>query len=118
MLTKQEVFDLAAAHLLKQNKKAEYRHGMCQYRGPDNTMCAVGALIPDAEYRDSMEDNDVDDLFEKFGDVMKSSGLDQDEHSPLLGALQEVHDYSEVEDWPDELLLVARAYELSAEVLG
>lgn len=29
----------------------------CMYRGPKGTMCAVGLLIPDSEYLDSLEGN-------------------------------------------------------------
>lgn len=49
-MTHQEAFDLALNHLRQQGRRAINDLGLCVYRGPDNTKCAVGALIPDDKY--------------------------------------------------------------------
>lgn len=41
--------------LLKQGKKSEDEDGLCVYRAPDGSKCAVGMLIKDEYYRGTME---------------------------------------------------------------
>lgn len=48
-LSKQEIFDRTAAHLLAQGEPASIS-GDCMYRTPNGLKCAVGALIPDEVY--------------------------------------------------------------------
>jgi hypothetical protein len=56
----QEMFDKAYNHLWEQNRPARYPvNSHCYYRGPDNTKCAIGCLIPDEEYSDKFEDKSV-----------------------------------------------------------
>lgn len=49
----QEIYDKVLNHLVKQGKKSIDSY--CKYRGPDNTSCAVGCLIPDDEYTPELE---------------------------------------------------------------
>ncbi len=59
-MTPQEIFDKVVNHLRAQGAKSEMDHPvaglMCAYRGIQGRMCAVGCLIPDADYLPTMED--------------------------------------------------------------
>lgn len=74
-MNNQEAFDLMVNHLIAQGKPAidEEDGGSCLYRGPNNTKCAVGILIPDDKYTPSMENLYPYQLVEQhgvdFGDV-------------------------------------------------
>lgn len=126
--TKQDVFNKVALHLLAQNKRSIVDDdGMCRYRGPEGTTCAVGCLIDDESYLPEMEGYDVVDIFgipsrheispelsmvrERF------SGHDLTEHLALLDALQRCHDRIPVEDWHAELVDIAREQGLNSDVL-
>ncbi|MFV1943459.1 hypothetical protein VPH49_21845 [Pseudomonas luteola] len=51
-----------AEHLAKQ-RKLSFIGGGCKYRGPDNCMCAIGALIPDELYSAAIEGHTTENLF-------------------------------------------------------
>ncbi len=84
-MTKQEVFDVVAAHLLKQNRKATAGNGSsrCLFKTPDGLKCAVGCLIKDENYTIQLEDRGIKTLIDM--------GLVPD-HEVLLISLQEIHD--------------------------
>lgn len=53
MLKEQRVFDQSCLALIKQRKRSvgtDRDGNYCKYRGKGKTRCAVGHLIPDAEY--------------------------------------------------------------------
>ncbi len=52
--TKQQTFNKVVRHLRRQGVQSS-RTGRCLYRGPDDTKCAVGCLIPDELYQLGME---------------------------------------------------------------
>lgn len=54
MLDRQTAFDTMVAHLRRQGERA-FNGQSCLYRTNDGLKCAVGALIPDEEYRESFE---------------------------------------------------------------
>ena len=59
MPTKQTIFNRVAKHLITQGKQSIDAGGHCMYRGPNNTKCAIGCLIPDKLYLPGMEHNTV-----------------------------------------------------------
>jgi len=104
--TQQEVFDTVAIHLFKQGMQSRSNDG-CAYRAIANInnqevvlKCAVGALIPDWLYTESMEGHSVHGL---LSDLSKSTDVPTEaeqelyqflaDHEDLLTALQETHDY-------------------------
>lgn len=89
-MTRQEIFDKVVAHFAVQREVAA-EYGMCMYRTPDGRKCAIGALIPDEVYSQRLEDKSVDTLFLEFPDIMRASGLSDDD-SRFLFALQHAHD--------------------------
>lgn len=50
----QAVFNYVILHLRRQKVRSD-GNGECLYRGRHNTSCAVGCLIPDSRYTESME---------------------------------------------------------------
>lgn len=68
----------------------------CLYRGPDNTMCAVGCLIPDPLYRpESMEGRSasyvIDEIVKRHGE-REQLLLGWPRYTALITQLQCVHD--------------------------
>lgn len=121
----QEIFDTVAKHLIQQGCRATVSagsrpdsDGLCQYRGPNGTKCAVGALIPDDVYDAKMEGDTVTGLLVSFGSVLPSW---MGPNLGLLRDLQMVHDHPETWEEPTtlrkELFKVSRDHGLSPAVL-
>lgn len=105
-LTRQEIFDIVAQHLLTQNEKSyDSVNGWCMYRGPNGTKCAVGVLIADEVYTEVIENEPSDMLFSAYRSILEDSRIDLDsqEIEWLLNDLQFIHDYNECEYWRDNL---------------
>ncbi len=100
-MTKQEIFDKVVRHLMKQGKKSLV-DTKCAYRGADGASCAVGVLINDEHYDESIEGKRVysrrviDALF-KSG--VNASEYDEDTALYMLSTLQHIHDWSEPSEW-------------------
>ena len=110
--TNQTAFNRSANHLLKQNKKSMASGGErcgvgCMYRGPDDTMCAIGVLITNKEYHTKFEGSTV--MSGKITELDSLKGLDFE----LLRDLQRTHDRSNPSNWRDNLMNVASNHGLS-----
>ena len=64
--TDQTAFDVAYVHCMEQKERA-VGNGLCVYRGPNGTKCAVGCLIPDGLYSKDMEGKCGYDVVESIG---------------------------------------------------
>ncbi len=109
-LTDQTAFNKVVKHLLKQRRPARDNDRVCKYRDYDNgRKCAIGCLIPDAEYKKSMEGSSIFGLAEEglLPSSLKELNLE------LLDELQHVHDYTEPSTWLQHLGKVAVKYNLS-----
>jgi len=126
--TAQEIFDTVAEHLLKQGKqsKAPGDKG-CRYRGPDGTKCAVGVLIPDADYRKWMDAGHsipVDTLLEGRDANRKKHRVPASikalvPHQCLLATLQGAHDNhwnwdNQMQPMRERLRMIAKRFNLDA----
>jgi hypothetical protein len=100
-MTKQETFDIVAAHLLKQGAKSMVGDDYCAYRGECGMKCAAGALIPDEEYRAEFENQTVCDS--QISTLIKELGHDVN----LVRRLQRLHDNRDVNEWPQALRALA-----------
>ena len=124
-MTNQEAFDKVTAHLLKQQVKSYSQEEGCMYRGPNGTMCAVGCLIPDEDYRPKFEGLSVRPTklqtthkgYKELAEAVGKLGV-----SPwLLYCLQRVHDAllgivpakPNLEDTKMGLILVAEKFNLT-----
>ena len=95
-MTPQEIFETVSRHLFAQGERAfqlgdANTDGMCMYRGPNDTKCAVGCLIPDDVYLSTMENKRVNQLV--TGDYHLPNFIT--ENLDLLSELQYVHDRTE-----------------------
>lgn len=116
----QQVFDIAARHLLTQKQRsATPRPGSkdrCLYRAPDGCKCAVGALIPDDIYEPGMDDGDsgialLHSRFPVIRELFANVSLN------LLSDLQDIHDDTHPSQWAQSLRAHARLHNLSAAVV-
>lgn len=91
-MTNQEVFDIIVKGLRKQGKPSlSETEGMCLYRGPSNSKCAVGLLIKDSEYTPKMEGKSLYSIMNSY------SSLDRFRpNESLLEAMQKLHDTSAI----------------------
>lgn len=100
-MTAQEVFDKVIKGLIEQGQKSFSQH-KCFYRlETDNgcLKCAVGLLIPDDEYDEKMETKVVAAIYE-FDSLSEETRELLETHLDLLGDMQYIHDFREVEEWP------------------
>jgi hypothetical protein len=87
--TNQGVLNTAFRNLMKQGRFSSDSHGMCLYRGPEGSKCAIGSMIPDELYSKKLEGNLINDA-EMHGVRDLAFGPKVDDH--LLRALQSAHD--------------------------
>lgn len=111
--TNQSAFTTAAIHLLNQGKRCFSRaYAGCVLKkerpNGDSLHCAVGCLIPDAEYNARLEGMTVDSLSRS---VSSLRGLDVD----LLFDLVRLHDHSRPNEWEKELGQIAKRRGLDVE---
>jgi hypothetical protein len=89
----QGAFDTALLHLLIQGHRSVSTSGLSLLRGPRGGKSAIGALIPDRLYGNSMEGKTIQQLLAAYNPEylplrrhLSGVGL------PLLNALQDLHD--------------------------
>ena len=114
-LTVQEMFDTVVAHLIQQGVPSVDDTGVCMYRGPNNTKCAIGCLIPNENYDESFEGRSV------FYSVVRNSlpfHVD-DPMMNLLSSLQNAHDshFESVEMLKKKLKKIGEEYNLITKVV-
>ena len=115
-MTRQEMFDIAAKHLLTQRvRSVDPVTGSCRYRGSQGRMCAIGPMIPDEKYSPDMEGRGVGSC-----DVWNAMGLDSGDRGNLMTLahkLQDIHDASAPTAWPYMLLTLALEYNLNTAMV-
>ena len=120
-MKKKQVFQTVATHLLTQNSKStdDVFLDDCKYQNDAGKQCAIGVLIDSKNYQPDLEGKATDAL-EVIQAVEKSLNThitksDRD----LLCKLQDIHDYSTVEGWREELEeLAGREFNKTLEDLG
>ena len=108
--TAQQVFDQAAEHLLKQNKRSSAPGGGCMYRNENGLKCAAGCFVADDEYWPKMEGGSWDSL--------AGAGVVTDAHMDLIKHLQIVHDSYNPDLWRVQLSKLASIFNLNTNVLN
>jgi hypothetical protein len=116
--TLQEIFDTVVAHLRDQGVQCRNIFG-CQYRGPDQTACAVGCLIPDSLYTFNIEGQNIYTLFNsnKIPEFFTAFGITygNDPKLNLLTKFQSIHDNIEPIQWESRFSSLATNYSLAYE---
>lgn len=99
-----EIVSVVTQHLMAQGTRSGIGN-RCAYRGEQGLMCAVGVLIPDSEYRESMDYgiSQLEDVWRECPTLQKISRR-------LLSELQGIHDCYSVGDWERELTEVSAKY--------
>jgi hypothetical protein len=125
MKTQQEIFDVVATHLLKQNAPSKGDKGLCMYRGPNGKKCAVGYLIPDSHYDPNMESMPIYSSI--IVEALRANGIDVtggkidhyglNQTGNLLRSTQITHDTHPVRYWGRELTAIANQYGLDPKVI-
>jgi hypothetical protein len=118
----QEAFDTAARQIIKQGGQCiGGESDACQYRGPNGTKCAAGAVMPDEFYRPEMEGKPIDDLVDECGFVLPD-WMQEDVMMLLLSRLQVTHDISLAENnwhlWQLKMQEIARDFKLDASAVA
>lgn len=104
-MNNQEAFNKMVQHLRAQKVKSLASDGTCLYRGPNGLKCAVGALIPDEEYRTQFEDVIASTVVQNCPSLQ---GIDKG----LLNKMQNAHDNVRVQFWEDEFKEIAEEFDL------
>ncbi len=113
-MKRQELFDKVVTHLLTQKEQSRKISSLCAYRGQNNLKCAIGCLIPDDLYSESLEGNNVESLFVYFPKVRKLIGK---RNKDLCENLQDIHDNIDVSLWYSYLSNLAESQNLNKKVL-
>jgi hypothetical protein len=114
MMTRQEIFNTVARHLLTQGKPARSELGACYYRHK-GLKCAAGALLPD-----DLELSDARNGI-PFGKLREATPVLQemfeDEDVAFIEALQNIHDVMDHVMWRKGLEAFSKRYMLSTRVI-
>ena len=104
----QLIFDTIVTHLRNQGCKSTDRfQTACSYRGEDGAKCAAGCLIPDHLYSPELEGHMWSSL--QLKECREYVG---EEHTALIGTLQNVHDRTSVTQWETRFRQVAEDFNL------
>jgi len=103
----QQVVEKVAHHLGFQFKKSQKRdrethRNSCLYRGPNNTMCAAGCLIPDKLYKKELEGVAINAFLNRYSTIYYNKNIDhifKNIDSDLLRFLQAIHDEYHPNQW-------------------
>ena len=113
MKTLQETFDEVCSKLIKQGKRSFKGH-QCMYRDGEGNKCAVGHLIPDDQYRATIEDYSL-------LHVITAIPALREHNYELLMDLQADHDHAEKDWFMRDFIRFAKAtavkFGLNTEVL-
>lgn len=108
-MTNQEAFDTMVRHLRKQGRKSQDdERQTCLYRGPNGLKCAVGALIPDEEYRPEWDEKGM-----SASKIVKCCHALQGVDSNLLSIMQTIHDHCSITNWEAHFKSTASNYGLT-----
>lgn len=112
--TKQEIINKIVEHFRQQKALAwDVAQGHCRYRTTDGRKCAVGALIPDALYREDFEEKSLKAFKLYFdGDLIPFYAKDV----LLLSKLQEAHDNIAAEQFSQPEEQVSRFFDRVREI--
>lgn len=129
IIKKQYVFNRVVNHLLTQKQKSNRLidgESVCAYRGKDGLRCAIGCLIPNRDYRESMDNspsigftffssNPYNNSISQF--LYKKGYLTSHDDGIFLVGLQNIHDRTRPSLWKRELRKFAECNNLSTKIL-
>jgi hypothetical protein len=121
--TKQSVFDTVARGILAQGGPALSENDLpsCVYRGAKGIKCGIGMLIPDSEYTDNMEGQDV---INALGFSFALTNLAENVSINFLEQLQVAHDDAGsstigwLDNWKEPMRNIAVSHDLDTASLN
>lgn len=114
MLTLQQGFNVVW-HYAKKKKKGMRSDGetlVCAYRG-DCGPCFIGLFIADANYNKKFELKAATYLLNMYPKLIQLDDSNSDKLYDFVMQLQDIHDRASVEEWPNRLKNLAKAFRLS-----
>lgn len=119
-MTYQDLFDTVADHLLTQ-REACTEAGDCVYRGPNGLKCAIGALIPDDKYDETLEGDPGSEALRRIGHPLCDTAENPNRDTVfmnLVDELQRIHDEEDPAKWMDYLYSLGDTYNLDNSILS
>lgn len=116
MLNAKEIYERVSTHLLAQRAVSEDDNGSCRLRSPEGRKCAIGSLVSDALYDPDLEGVGISYYrHAQDGKLLRALyASNVNAYDPgivdLLIELEEVHDYAEVEEWPQLLAALGKRH--------
>jgi hypothetical protein len=117
----QEMFEIAVVNLLCQGERST-ECGDCLYRGPNGLKCAIGFLIPDEKYNETLECTPAGDILcmipEVFGFRQDFDVTEFNRVSVFLDNMQSIHDNTclfETGQWPISLIKLGQRFGLETD---
>ncbi|SAL12808.1 hypothetical protein AWB70_00380 [Caballeronia cordobensis] len=116
MLSPKDIYERVSEHLLTQRAVSEDDNGSCRLRSPEGRKCAIGSLVRDDVYRPELEGVGISYYrHAQDGTLLRALYASQvNAYDPniidLLIELEEVHDYAEIDEWPELLAALGKRH--------
>ena len=116
MLSPKDIYQRVSEHLLTQRAVSEDDNGSCRLRSPEGRKCAIGSLVRDdvyepelegvgiSYYRHAQDGKLLQALFASNVNAYDPNIID------LLIELEEVHDYADIDEWPELLAALGKRH--------
>jgi len=107
MLSPKEIYERVSEHLLTQRAVSEDDNGSCRLRSPEGRKCAIGSLVRDELYEPELEGVGISYYrHARDGRLLRALyASNVNAYDPniidLLIELEEVHDYADIDEWPE-----------------
>ncbi|WP_250511934.1 hypothetical protein [Caballeronia sp. INDeC2] len=116
MLSPKEIYERVSEHLLTQRAVSEDDNGSCRLRSPEGRKCAIGSLVRDDLYEPELEGVGISYYrHAQDGKLLRALyASNVNAYDPnvidLLIELEEVHDYADIDEWPDLLAALGKRH--------
>ncbi|WP_321794177.1 hypothetical protein [Caballeronia sp. J97] len=116
MLSPKEIYERVSEHLLRQRAVSEDDNGSCRLRSPEGRKCAIGSLVRDDQYEPELEGVGISYYrHARDGQLLRALfASNVNAYDPniidLLIELEEVHDYADIDEWPELLAALGKRH--------
>ncbi|CAL8475484.1 MULTISPECIES: hypothetical protein [Caballeronia] len=116
MLSPKEIYERVSEHLLTQRAVSEDDNGSCRLRSPEGRKCAIGSLVRDELYEPELEGVGISYYrHARDGRLLRALyASNVNAYDPniidLLIELEEVHDYADIDEWPELLAALGKRH--------
>ncbi|SPB17503.1 hypothetical protein NOV72_04706 [Caballeronia novacaledonica] len=116
MLSPKDIYERVSEHLLTQRAVSEDDNGSCRLRSPEGRKCAIGSLVRDDLYEPELEGVGISYYrHARDGKLLRALyASNVNAYDPniidLLIELEEVHDYADIDAWPELLAALGKRH--------